>query len=221
MHREHRCPDGQAPAEQDHATPATAHAVGDAIVQRVLQSVGALTALGLYGVLGNAPVQRMLVHRDGPRLTMPEFGSSLGHPSDWQFRLHLEPAIEAQLRATKAMGRMLDPSAATAALGQGPGGAEPLPAPEPPVPAQRSTGATTTTEPGEDFAAGLASGGAGAPLQPAGGGLPAVLPKRVDWHGVNDIVDERWAQPDAGTPVNRHSSGSSAGLGHVGTGPPD
>jgi hypothetical protein len=98
--------------------------------------------LGLAGAAGNAAVQRMVtVQRQDFQLRLPEIGESLGWrppPSD-DYKLRLDPQIEAYFRATQALHAHVAPPTVAVGLGQINIGIPPLPSagpqPLPPGPA--------------------------------------------------------------------------------------
>jgi hypothetical protein len=105
----------------------------------------AVAALGLSGAAGNAAVQRALadrppdVQRDGPRLQMPEYRGPLApRPPESPYQLHLDPQIEAQMRAMEMTAEILAEERIRAALAQ-------VPLPPLPPGSGLPPGATTPT----------------------------------------------------------------------------
>jgi hypothetical protein len=96
---------------------------------RTAVHVTAGAVLALQRSHGNAYVQRLLassqrVQRQGgpTQLQPPTLGGSVGWrppaPTLGQYQLHLDPEIEAQIRAIEAMRQVVAPAPVTAALGQ-------------------------------------------------------------------------------------------------------
>jgi hypothetical protein len=119
----------------DQDTPAvTAASSGNQAVQRAVGGGQPDALLGLAGAAGNAAVQRMVaVQRQDFQLRLPEIGESLGWkppPSD-DYKLKLDPQIEAYFRATQALHAHVAPPTVAAGLGQINIGIPPLPTPAP------------------------------------------------------------------------------------------
>jgi hypothetical protein len=79
----------------------------------------------MLGAAGNGAVQRMVsVQRDpvrgGLQLRLPELGESAGwhHPPDDQYRLHLDPWVEAYSRAMQMLATEIAPETVSGAFAQ-------------------------------------------------------------------------------------------------------
>jgi hypothetical protein len=134
-------PDQDTPAVTA-ASAQVAASPGNQAVQRALSGGQPDALLGMAGVAGNAAVQRMVtVQRQDFQLRLPEIGESLGWrppPSD-DYKLRLDPQIEAYFRATQALHAHVAPPTVAVGLGQINIGIPPLPSagpqPLPPGPA--------------------------------------------------------------------------------------
>jgi hypothetical protein len=134
-------PDQDTPAVTAASAPVAA-SPGNQAVQRALSGGQPDALLGMAGAAGNAAVQRMVtVQRQDFQLRLPEIGESLGWrppPSD-DYKLRLDPQIEAYFRATQALHAHVAPPTVAVGLGQINIGIPPLPSagpqPLPPGPA--------------------------------------------------------------------------------------
>jgi hypothetical protein len=134
-------PDQDTPAVTA-ASAQVAASPGNQAVQRALSGGQPDALLGMAGAAGNAAVQRMVtVQRQDFQLRLPEIGESLGWrppPSD-DYKLRLDPQIEAYFRATQALHAHVAPPTVAVGLGQINIGIPPLPSagpqPLPPGPA--------------------------------------------------------------------------------------
>jgi hypothetical protein len=135
-------------ADQDTAAVTAASAPvaagpGNQAVQRAVSGGQPDVLLGMAGAAGNAAVQRMVtVQRQDFQLRLPEIGESLGWkpPPDDDYKLKLDPQIEAYFRATQALHAHVAPPTVAVGLGQINIGIPPLPSapgpqPLPPGPA--------------------------------------------------------------------------------------
>jgi hypothetical protein len=131
-------PDQDTPAATAASAPVAA-SPGNQAVQRAVSGGQPDALLGMAGAAGNAAVQRMVavqqvtVQRQDFQLRLPEIGESLGWkpPPNDDYKLKLDPQIEAYFRATQALHAHVAPPTVAVGLGQINLGIPPLPAPGP------------------------------------------------------------------------------------------
>jgi len=171
-HREGAAEERASPAPAAGPSPA-AVAAGNAALGRALGAAGSGVApavLPLLGMAGNRAARQAAVQRQpAPRAA----GEGDSH-------LHLDPEIEAQIRAIEAMGRMVTPDLVIAGLGQlaAPDPAAPDPAAPDPAAADPAAADPAAADPAaaDPAAADPAGSGATAAATPGGGGGPASRP---------------------------------------------